>query len=230
VRAEFETERARIKEALIFARCLKDPRDKVIHLRRAMNSVRTLASYERLGYARMQPSPKALAALMEEKLQEVSAELEQDTTAGSRARQTWARQALEEVSGGSGRSGVSPDSDDRQEIRRAGRPELAEDRGTRRAKRQRVAFIVEVERGTPAMTEDLSPQGLCVRTPQLRRAGTRMHLTLHAREGPVTTEGIVRWARDLNPAGLGPAQALMGLEFSTPPPELKMDGLSESLR
>jgi len=49
MRTRMEEERERVKEALIWVRCSKSVEDRMIPLRRAMDGVRALQRYERLG-------------------------------------------------------------------------------------------------------------------------------------------------------------------------------------
>ena len=68
--AGVEAERDRIRESLVWERCLESPRDRVLHLRRALTSARSLARYERLGCSGIRPDPTALIALLQKKLRD----------------------------------------------------------------------------------------------------------------------------------------------------------------
>ncbi len=63
-----DAEKERIRESLVWERCLQSPRDRVLHLRRALASARALARYERLGCREIRPDPVGLTALLEKKL------------------------------------------------------------------------------------------------------------------------------------------------------------------
>ena len=215
-----EVERERIKEALIFVGILKDPRDRTLHLQRAMGSVRTLSRYEQLGGFESKPSPKALLDLLAEKLREIREEQRAGNESGSKAPTLQAVERWPELE-------VSPQASPALNAtsQRKPRPNDVEEtrnRGTRRATRVPASLRVQVDSDTRAQTEDVSPEGLRVRSVLRLKPGTRVDLALDAPEGVVTTQGMVRWTQLLKRSGDRSTQTVMGLEFVTPPREMKM--------
>lgn len=213
-RAKIQAQRDRIKEALIAVRCLKSPQDKILQLRRAMDSAQVLSTYERLGYGTIEPSPAALAALLEEKLQEARAEQE---AAGTRC--LGDREARSQAIQGELRpEGAAEARDPSQTAKVNG--EMRWDR--RRAMRRRTELLVRIDPGgSRALAEDVSRSGLRVHAAQLRRPGSRVRIILSTPKGPVPAEGIVRWARASLPGSKGQRRAAMGLELPDLPPELQ---------
>lgn len=190
VRERVEEERERIREALIFARCLKSAQDRMLHLRRAMDSVRVLTRYEKLGYCEIRPSPTALGAMIDERLEEVR---------------------LEQVGAGGGALQAAAPEPAVGSVRAAPRARPWE---RRREVRRRAGFPVGVEPGgIRATAEDVSDRGVRVSSTRLRRPGQRMRLTLHTAAGPVPAEGVVRWAQRPQAAGVDAGRVAMGFEF-----------------
>lgn len=203
---KIEKEKDRLKEALIYSQCLTEVRDRVLHLKRALQSARVLCEYERLGYP-MRPSAKGLVSKLTEKLEALdprgpeavsTAEGVDDWPVGT----TQAGKDLPTAISGGAAEGER-----------------------RRSHRKHEAYLVQLERGVRALSEDISARGVRVNAPLLQEPGARVRVTVHVPEGPVTTEGIVRWARRLGRTGNAYGRAVMGLEFSTPPSRLRSYGL-----
>jgi hypothetical protein len=65
----------------------------------------------------------------------------------------------------------------------------------------------------PAQTRDISRGGALLRLPQVVPHGTGLELTLHTREGSLTTEGTVIWVAP--PEGRTPGEPILhGLRFT----------------
>jgi hypothetical protein len=224
--AEAEVERERVKNDLLSARILKDNDEKVQHLQSALDRTRKLFRYERLGCLQPNPSPKALKAFLEEKLREAAA-LRQAERARKNAL-TVPREVEEEFGEGnslSAASGARDGYDSRDTVGNGGNGnEDAALQGTRRGPRHSAMMRVLMDHTTPAMTEDISSRGLCVRTASLLKPGSRVGLMIKAPHGQVSGEGMVRWAQRKLEADGGSRQVVMGVEFLVPQPELEQFG------
>ena len=221
IRSKAEEQREKVKADLISARFLEDPNQKVLHLQRAWEGNNLLLRYEKLGCAWTNPSPRALKEFLEGKLREVEAARRSAQTdaqqfravAGTAVEEPTESRPLPRVSEHFGEAvgqGLrDPDGG-------GARPP-----GTRRVRRHPAMFGVWMDRATPALTEDISSRGLCVRTPQLLKPGTRVGVTLEVPDGDVAGYGMVRWAHRIEDNEDGTSQAVIGLEFLAPPPELQ---------
>lgn len=88
-------------------------------------------------------------------------------------------------------------------------------RGDRRRSRRRPAHLLARldPGGVPAVVDDISREGLCLRSRGFRTPGSRVLLTLQGPAGSVLAQGIVRWARRAAPVSAGAGRAELGLEF-----------------
>ncbi|MDF1552409.1 MAG: PilZ domain-containing protein [Deferrisomatales bacterium] len=174
--------------------------------------------YEKFGCAGTNPSPRALKSFLEGKLWEARA-AQRATLTDARPSRAAAGGEPEERSECGSRARVAEGCGDA--VGRGPEDGDARQPGTRRVRRHPAMFGVWVDRTTPALTEDISPRGLCVRTPLLLKPGTRVGVTVEVPDGDVAGFGMVRWARRTEDAADGTSQAVLGLEFLTPPPELE---------
>lgn len=220
--SEAEAERERVKADLLSARFLKDHGRRIEHLQRALDRTRRLFRYERLGCLQPNPSPKALKGFLVKKLREAESLLHaehdrMDSTAG-----------LREGNGAPGQARpLLPAASPREHN---GGPSMAPvngnaaSAGTRQGRRHSAMMQVLMDYTTPAMTEDISSKGLCVRTARIMKPGSRVGVMLKAPHGHVSGEGMVRWAHRKQDADDGSQQVVMGVEFLVPPPELQRFG------
>jgi len=193
VRDRFESEKQRLKEAVIFAGVLTNPRDQALHLRRAMASLRALRKCEDFGCGPVKPDLHAISRALSERLQALEAEREDD--AGG--------EPVDALPVG----GFAPV--ERRRHRREG------DR--RRARRKPEALPVQLGKGrVRALATDISAGGACIHSPVSRPPGTRVGVTLHFTQGPIAAEGLVRWARPVGRRAPDTGPALLGLEFEAP--------------
>ncbi|HSH69644.1 MAG TPA: PilZ domain-containing protein, partial [Deferrisomatales bacterium] len=173
---------------------------------------------EKFGCAGTNPSPRALKSFLEGKLREAQA-AQRGVQTDARPSRAVEGVGVEEPSGSGSRTRVPERGGDAlgrgPEDGGAGQP------GTRRVRRHPAMFGVWVDRTTPALTEDISSRGLCVRTPLLLKPGTRVGVTVEGPDGDVAGFGMVRWARRTEDAADGAGQAVIGFEFLAPPPELQ---------
>ncbi len=205
---QVEKEKERLKEALIYVRCMKDQRDRVLHLKRALDSARTLADFERLGYF-MKPKAEALVSMLTERLDAIQAKRpDVDVKAVPLGVPHGAEDSV-------GRRSV-PQED--------GRKADTSESERRRSGRKHEALLVQIERGVRALSEDISARGVRVNSPLFQKPGARVRVTVHVPEGPVTTEGIVRWSREVDHVGTARGRTVMGLEFSSPQARLSAYG------
>lgn len=220
IRAKAVEVRDKIKGDLISARFLEDPDRKVHHLRRALEGTKKLFQYERLGCPRQNPSPAALKAFLEEKLWE-STGGQQPPEAGATDTRAGSRSPPDNplTTDGPLISGT-PSATGPSAPRGNGGDDSRFD-GTRRVRRHPAMFGVWLDRDTPAVTEDVSSRGLCVRSELLLKPGTRVTVTLEALDLQVSGEGMVRWAHRKETDEDGSNHAIMGVEFLVPPPELQ---------
>jgi len=203
IRARVEEERERVKEALIWVRCNKSQEDKLLQLHRAMDGVRALQRYERLGCKSTRPSPAELAEILRRKAEEIRGEQavlrsqDKRNESPSRAR-----------GGGGGRLAVD-----------VGAPEQAWDR--RRAARQTARFAVSVvDDGVRGRAEDVSVHGARFRSPVSHRSGSRVRLEFETPSGSVATEGVVRWSERAPSRSPSAEPCAMGVEWTKVPWDL----------
>ena len=221
VRSKAAAKREEIKGDLISARFLKDSDKKVHHLRRALDGTQELFRYEKLGCPQLNPSPKALKTFLEGKLQEAAAVQKLSEGETNHTGQMSPAPADARAATGSQSRPLDSHSDLGMHGPRAWEDGGAPGMGTRRARRHPAKFGVWMDRAIRALTEDISSHGLCVRSVALLKPGTRVGVTLEVPDGQVSGEGMVRWAQRSGAIEYSTSQAIMGVEFLAPPPELR---------
>lgn len=91
----------------------------------------------------------------------------------------------------------------------------------RRAFRKRLRLRVHLQpKRLTALTEDVSAVGLFLRSARVFRPGLAVELTIELPDGPVRTDGVIRWARRVPVQLLRDVRGGMGIEFSRVPPKL----------
>ncbi len=201
LRSRAEAQRERVKEALIFARVLRSPRDRSFHLLRARDGVRVLSRYEEQGCGEIHPRPADLLKVIEGKLEELRDEHGLPLAAGAPGE--W------KVAGTRGIGGDGEFSESMSTRGVEGDPEPWE---RRRSPRRSAGSVGQVRvAGVRARAEDVSAGGVRVRSPFVRRAGSRVELSFQTPGGRVMTQALVRWALPLRAAAGGKGE--MGLEL-----------------
>jgi len=201
MRGQVEAERDRVKEALIFAGVLKSPRDRSIHLGRAIDGVRALVRYEARGCGEIHPRPGELLKVLERRWEETRGETGFPPAAGAREQGSpeGAGRAGEEASSAATRGAV-------------GLRQVPEPWERRRSTRHAAGAVDQVRvSGVRARAEDVSARGVRVGSPFVRRAGSRVELTFQTPAGRVAAQALVRWVLPFGAAQGGKGE--MGLEL-----------------
>jgi len=220
VHAEVAARTARVKDALVYIRCTKDPNSLLPLCEEAIQHARELVSFERRGITGIRPEPASLLAMLEAKRDEVAAEL-RETAAARTRRPAGAGEASVPLSlpGTAPDSGSAPDAWWAWELDEDGGADGGRAAVCRRPLRERLHCLVLLDPGgIRATLENISLGGLFLSTPRVRPPGSKVRVILNTPSGPLQAEGVVRWARgdtEAFPTPLG-----MGIEFTHSPPDL----------
>jgi len=226
---------ARVKDALVYIRCTRDPVSLLSRCEEAIREVGELVAYEKRGVADIRPGPSSLLSMLEARRDEVAAELQSAESARSR-RSAASLAALPGPSAPEVEQDAPvdpPSTRDREDqwwawdLREGGDEELGAAAGPEgsgaaaRPIRERLHCLVLLNPGgIRATLENISMGGLFLSTPRVRPRGSRVRIILNTPDGPVQAEGVVRWARNHAPGGADGLLPGMGIEFTNSPPTL----------
>jgi uncharacterized protein (TIGR02266 family) len=209
VRAEVASRTERVKEALVFIRCARDPSTALPLCDEAIEHARHLVSFEKRGLSHIRPVPSSLLAMLEAKREELAAEIRAARAprpAQSPAPETPTGAETPSVADAEGSAWWAWKDEEAGETPAGARPI-----------RERLHCLVLLDPGgIRATLENISMGGLFLSTPRVRPPGSRVRVILNTPQGPMQAEGVVRWTRPEVTAG----PTGMGIEFTHSSPEL----------
>ncbi|MEW6488974.1 MAG: PilZ domain-containing protein [Thermodesulfobacteriota bacterium] len=209
VRAEVASRTERVKDALVFIRCARDPNTALPLCDEAIEHARHLVSFEKRGLSHIRPVPSSLLAMLEAKREELAAEIR--AAHAPRSAQGPAPETSPDAE-------TPPAADSEGNAWWAWKDEEAgEAPAGARPTRERLHCLVLLDPGgIRATLENISLGGLFLSTPRMRPLGSRVRVILNTPQGPLQAEGVVRWTRPEVTSG----PTGMGVEFTHSSPEL----------
>lgn len=209
VRTEVALHTKRVKDALVFIRCARDPGTALPLCDEAIEHARHLVWFEKRGLSHIRPVPSALLAMLETKREELAAEIRAAHAARS-------PRGPEPQAPGTPRAPAPADADGNAWWAWKVEPDEETPAGARPTRERLHCLVLLDPGGIRATLENVSMGGLFLSTPRMRPPGSRVRVILNTPLGPLQAEGVVRWTRaDVTAGPTG-----MGVEFTHSSPGL----------
>lgn len=248
IQQDVERHMVRIKNALLYVRCSKDPETQLSECATALECAEELLVYEKKQLCELNPKPSSVVEMLRARRAEIQAELGAVDVPGANEvhSEPSAVSSLPTGEGvpGSG-AGARQDSPGNGYPARpegapgessaadewwawkardaGGNPEDAGNRREHQRGRDRIpvnCYALLNPGGVRGQLENLSSGGLFLRAGQIKPPGSLVRVIISTEHGPAIAEGTVRWTRAASERGNVSEPEGMGIEFSEVSPEL----------